>query len=108
MRVRLDPIEGSEQAGTRPAVVISPTFMNERSKVLLVAPVTSRKVDRVFDFEALLDHDACGLEMKSKALLNQLRTIDKRRIVGRYGVVDDATLREIDRALEIAVGLVEL
>ena len=108
MKVRLDPTEGSEQAGTRPAIVVSPTFMNERSNVLLVAPITSRKVDRVFEFEVLLDHEACGLEVASKALMNQLRTIDKRRIVGGYGVVDSVTQQAIDFALEIAVGLVEL
>ena len=84
-RVRFEPTEGSEQAGVRPAVVVSPTVMNERSPVVLVAPVTSRKIERVFRFEAMMNHEACGLDQPTQAQVNQLRTIDKRRILGTYG-----------------------
>jgi mRNA interferase MazF len=105
IRVRLDPAQGSEQAGTRPAVVISPELLNRNSSVLLVAPVTSKKTDRVFPFEALLDQSSCGLNTPSKAMLNQLRTIDKSRVTGTYGYVDREGMNEIDRALSIAVGL---
>lgn len=108
VRVRLDPTEGSEQAGVRPAVVVSPTIVNERSPIVIVAPITSKKTDRVFRFEAMLDHEACRLSQPSKAQLNQLRAIDRRRVLGTYGVADDETMEAVDAAIRIATGLIRL
>ncbi|MGV3617380.1 MAG: type II toxin-antitoxin system PemK/MazF family toxin [Fimbriimonas sp.] len=105
VRVRLDPVEGREQAGTRPAIVISATILNEKADVLIVAPITSKKVDRVFPFEALLDHNALGLELPSKVLLNQIRTVSKTRISGTYGVADRETLATVNAAMKITLGL---
>ena len=48
VRVRLDPTEGSEQGGVRPAVVLSPDLINASSPVILVAPLTTKKTDRLF------------------------------------------------------------
>jgi mRNA interferase MazF len=59
--VRSDPTEGSEQVGDRPALVLSPDFINERSPVILVAPITSRKTERVYAFEALIEPPEAGL-----------------------------------------------
>lgn len=108
IKVRLDPTEGREQAGTRPAVVISSTFINERSQLLVVVPVTSRKLDKVYPFEAQLDHTTCGLEVPSKIMANQVRTIDKSRVIGVYGVVDEGTMAQINEAIKITLGIVEL
>ena len=58
VRVRLDPILGSEQAGERPALVLSPDFINERSPVVLIAAITSKKTERVYPFEALIEPPA--------------------------------------------------
>ncbi len=52
VRVRFDPIEGSEQGGERPALVISPALLNDHSTVIIVAAITSRKVERIYPFEA--------------------------------------------------------
>jgi mRNA interferase MazF len=108
VRVRLNPVLGSEQGGERPAIVISPTFMNERSSVVLVAPITSKKMERIYPFEARIDHSACGLSLPSKAMLNQIRTIDKERLSGEYGVADDETMAMVDAAIRIATGLVPI
>jgi len=72
---------------------------------MIVAPVTSRKTDRTFPFEALLGPE-CGLSVPSKAMLNQLRTVDKKRVVATYGAAGPQTMASIDEALKIAVGLV--
>jgi mRNA interferase MazF len=104
VRVRLDPTEGREQAGTRPAIVVSAQVFNENMDVLVVAPITSKKVDRIFPFEARVDHSALGLEMPSKALLNQIRTVSKSRIIGSYGIADPETMRVIDAALRVTLG----
>ena len=106
VRVRLDPTEGSEQAGERPALVLSPDAINENSPVVLIAAITSRKTERVYPFEALIEPGEGGLTLRSKVLLMQLRSIDKRRIVGFYGAVEDDTLRRAEEALKVATGLI--
>ena len=105
VRVRLDPVEGSEQAGERPALVISPDLINEHSPVILVAAITSRKTERVYPIETLLEPPEGGLKVRSKILLMQLRAIDKRRVSGRYGAVSDALMARVELALAIATGL---
>ena len=108
VRVRYDPTEGSEQAGERPALVVSADFVNEHSPVILVAPITSKKTERVFRSEALIEPPDGGLSMRSKALLLQLRPVDKCRVTGCYGTAGPETMRRVDEALKIAVGLVRL
>lgn len=105
VRVRLDPVEGSEQGGERPALVISPDLVNEHSPVILVAAITSRKTDRVYPFEALVEPPEGGLSARSKVLLMQVRAIDKRRVVAVAGVVSPPTLARVEEALRIATGL---
>ncbi|CAN5575582.1 type II toxin-antitoxin system toxin endoribonuclease MazF9 [soil metagenome] len=105
VRVRLSPTEGRELAGTRPALVVSATVINEKAEIMLVAPVTSKKVDRVYPFEVLLDHEACGLELPSKAMLNQMRAVSKGRILGVYGIADAETMDAVDKAIKVTLGL---
>ncbi|MGI4790120.1 MAG: type II toxin-antitoxin system PemK/MazF family toxin [Janthinobacterium lividum] len=54
VRVRLNPTELSEQNGERPALVLSPNIINRHSPIILIAPLTSKKTERVFPFEALI------------------------------------------------------
>lgn len=105
VRVRLDPVEGSEQAGERPALVLSPDIINDHSPVIVIAAITSIKTDRVYPFEALIEPPDGGLTMKSKVSLIQIRSIDKRRVVGSYGAVCPQTMRNVEEALKIATGL---
>ncbi len=107
VRVRLDPVEGSEQAGERPALVLSPDVINEHCPVILVASLTSQKTGRVYPHEVLIDPPEGGLKYRSKVLLMHLRSIDRRRVTGRYGSVTEATLRRVEEALKIATGLTE-
>ncbi len=108
VRVGLSPTVGSEQAGERPALVISPDFINERSPVVLVAALTSRKTDRVYAFEALIAPPEGGLTLPSKVLLMHLRSVDKQRIVGRYGMVSAETMARVESALRVATGLTRI
>ena len=105
VRVRFDPVEGSEQAGERPAIVLSPDLINEHSPVILIAAVTSRKTDRVYPFEALIEPPDGGLTLRSKVLLMQIRAIAKSRIIGRYEQVSSDTMLRVENALKIATGL---
>ncbi len=105
VRVRLDPNEGSEQAGERPALVISPDIINQVGRMIIVAAITSRKTERVYPFEALLEPPEGGLALRSKVLLLQIRAIDKRRIIGAYGSVSEDSMSRVEEALKIALGL---
>ncbi len=105
VRVRLDPTEGSEQAGDRPALVLSPDFINRHSPIILIAPITSRKTERIYPFEALIEAGGGGLPIRSKVLLMQTRSLDKSRLLGYYGCLSDETMQQVDQALKVAAGL---
>lgn len=80
-------------------------MINEHSPVVLIASITSRKSGRVYPFEASIAPPEGGLSLPSKVMLMQVRSIDKRRIAGRYGAVAPETLRRVEEALRIATGL---
>jgi mRNA interferase MazF len=103
--VRLDPVEGSEQAGERPALVMSPDVINQNSPVILIASLTSRKTERVYPFEALIEPPEGGLTHRSKVLLMHLRSVDKRRLTGFYGSISGETMQRVEEALKVATGL---
>jgi mRNA interferase MazF len=107
VRARLDPTEGSEQGGTRPVLVLSPDRYAARANIVLVAPLTSQKTDNIYPHEALI-RAGDGPPTQSKALLNQLRVCSKSRITAFYGHVSDETMKEVDAALQIAVGLTKI
>ena len=104
VRVRLDPTVGSEQAGERPALVISPDLINEYSPVILIASITSQKTDRVYPFEAVIEPPDGGLTLRSKVLMMHLRSVDKLRLAGCYGRISETTMQRVENALKVATG----
>ncbi len=108
VRVRLDPIEGSEQAGERPALVVSPDIINQNSPIILIASITSQKTERVYPFEVLIEPPEGGLKYRSKVMLMHLRSIDKQRLTGHYGTVSAATMLRVEAAIKIATGITKI
>lgn len=104
-RVRLDPVEGSEQGGTRPVVIISSDLLNGPLPVVTVAVITSRKAERVFSTEVLVEPPEGGLTHRSKVLLYQTRTVSKTRLSDELGALGDQTMRQVDDALRRALDL---
>ena len=102
-----DPGAGLGARGRRPALVILPDLINRNSPVILVAGITTKKVDRIYPFEVPIGDEA-GLAEPSKAMLLQLRSVDRSRIAGRYGRIADSTHAALDEALRIANGLTPL
>jgi len=98
--VELDPIEGSEIGKTRPAVVISNNINNEFADTVTVLPVTS-SVGKVYPFEVLVKKGIANMPNDSKVKANQMRTVDKKRLKERIGIIPDAILREIEKAVKI-------
>lgn len=104
-RVRPDPVEGSEQGGTRPVVIISSDLLNQPLPVVTVAVITTRKTERVFATEVLVEPPEGGLTQRSKILLYQTRTISKTRMVQSLGLLSPQTMAQVDAALRRALDL---
>jgi mRNA interferase MazF len=105
--VDLEPVVGSEQGKARPALIIQNDIGNLYSPVLIVAAITSGENAR-YDVQVEIKAPEGGLHHDSLVLLNQIRTIDKRR-VGRYwGRLSTQTMQRIDDAIKISLGLVPI
>jgi mRNA interferase MazF len=103
--VDFEPVVGSEQGKARPALIIQNNIGNYYSPVLIVAALTSGDRAR-YDIQVEVKAPEGGLHNNSLVLLNQIRTIDKRR-VGRYrGHLSTQTMQRVDEAIKISVGLV--
>jgi len=106
--VQFDPTVGAEIQKTRPAVIVQNDVSNRYSPLTIVAAVTSKFDVPPFPTEVLVPAREGGLTADSVVLLNQIRTIDKRRLVKRLGRVEPATLDKVNRALLISLGMVPL
>ncbi len=103
---RLDPAEGSEQAGTRPVVVISRDSINANSPVVVVVPVTdAANVKRLYPSHAHLAKGSGGLTMDSVAKAEQIRAIQVSRFAGYCGRLDRDLLSRIEEAIKITLAL---
>lgn len=101
---RLNPVEGSEQGGTRPVVVVSRDAINATSQVILVVPCTTyRQGRRIYPSQVLLQTPDGGLTADSVALREQVRALAKTRLLSRRGVLSEQALARIERALLIAL-----
>jgi mRNA interferase MazF len=94
VRVALDPTRGSEQAGERPALIVSRESINEALTIVSILPITTRRSGRrVYSTEALLPAGTAGLPNESLAMAQQIRTIAKERILQAYGRLEDGPLQ---------------
>lgn len=93
----LDPVKGSEIAKIRPAVVVSNDVCNEYSPVVTIVPC-STKLDKIYATEVLIKE---GMDKPSKACADQIRTVDKTRIVKILGEISSTTMRQIENAIMI-------
>ncbi len=103
--VNLDPTLGHEIKKSRPAVIIQNDIGNKYSPITIIAPLTSQGLEKVYPIEVLLTPKDSGLELESKVLLNQIRAVDKVRLVKKIGEVNEEDLVRIDQALKISLGL---
>jgi mRNA interferase MazF len=104
--VSFDPTIGAEIKKTRPALIIQNDIANRWSPITIVAAITSQFDEPPYPTEVLVKAPDGGLSVDSVVLLNQIRSIDKRRLVRRLGALRQGTLAHVDRALMVSVGLV--
>ncbi len=104
----LSPAIGHEQGGRRPVLVIQNDIGNRYSPTTIVAAITSAISPKAYPTEVQVPAGAGGLAIPSAVLLNQIKTIDKSRLESYVGRLDEATMRRVDRAIQISLGLVPL
>lgn len=104
VRADFDPVEGLEQSGVRPALVLSPEGTNRHSPLVILVPLTTKNLDRIYPFEVLIEPNEV-VKRRSKVLLLQVRAMSKTRVSNFYGQLSDDTMNAVDAALQIAVGL---
>ncbi len=104
-----DPTVGHEIRKTRPAVVIQNDIGNCYSPLTIVAAITSTTSPAQYPVEVVIPPTPeNGLKVTSAIRLDQIRTVDRRRLVRRIGTVDGPMLDRVDEALKISLGLVAL
>ena len=103
--VSLDPTIGSEIAKTRPAVVVSNNIGNQHADRVIVAPLTTGNVSKIYPFEVKLEGGEGGVAQTSKILLDQIRTVDKARLGARLGVLLASHIEELNRAIRLSLAV---
>ena len=106
--VALDPTLGAEIRKTRPALILQNDIANRSSPITIVAAITSKFDEELYPTEVLVRAPEGGLEADSIVLLNQIRSVDRRRLMRRTGRLVPATMRLVDRALMLSLGLIDL
>ncbi|MEG1684273.1 MAG: type II toxin-antitoxin system PemK/MazF family toxin [Oscillospiraceae bacterium] len=103
----LSPVIGSEQGGMRPVLIVQNDVGNKFSPTVIAAAITSQRDKAQLPTHIQLSSQSCGLTKDSVVLLEQVRTIDKKRLKEKMGRIEDSAMGEIDRALTISFGLHE-
>jgi mRNA interferase MazF len=106
--VNFDPTIGAEIKKTRPALVLQNDIANRHSPITIVAAITSKYDATLYPTEVLVKPPEGGLTTNAVVLLNQIRSIDKGRLIKRLGLLKPATMQKVDRALQISLGLMKL
>ncbi|MEK7093800.1 MAG: type II toxin-antitoxin system PemK/MazF family toxin [Patescibacteria group bacterium] len=103
--VDFDPTRGAEIKKTRPALILQNDIANRFSAITIVAAITSHVEPPFYPTEVMIPKGEAGLTTHSVVLLNQIRSIDKLRLVKRLGTVKPGTMARVDKALVISLGL---
>ena len=101
----LSPVVGSEQGGVRPVLIIQNDIGNRYSPTVIAAAITSQREKTKLPTHIQVNADGCGLAKDSIVLLEQVRTIDKRRLKEKMGSLDNRSMDMVNQALSVSFGL---
>lgn len=104
----LSPVVGSEQGGIRPVLIVQNDVGNRYSPTVIAAAITSQINKAKLPTHIEINAQEFGLSKDSVILLEQIRTIDKRRLKEKIGHLDDELMEKVNEALSISFGLVEI
>lgn len=103
----LSPVIGSEQGGTRPVLIVQNDVGNKFSPTVIIAAITSQINKAKLPTHIEISANEYGLLKDSVILLEQVRTIDKKRLREKIGRLDDTLIAKVDEALGISFGITE-
>jgi mRNA interferase MazF len=106
--VNFDPTVGAEIKKTRPALIIQNDIGNQYSPITIVAAITSKFDEKLYPTEVFISPPEGGMRVPSIVALNQIRSVDRKRLTQRLGALKPETMERVDQALKISVGLLEL
>ena len=101
----LSPVVGSEQGGLRPVLIVQNAVGNKYSPTVIAAAITSKMSKTHLPTHIDIYADKVGLARDSVILLEQIRTIDKRRLREKMGHLDETVMRDVNNAISISFGL---
>ena len=101
----LSPVMGSEQGGVRPVLIVQNDTGNRHSPTVIAAAITSQTGKARLPTHISLAAMSCGLPKDSVVLLEQIRTLDKRRLREHMGRVDETMMKQVDTAIAVSFGL---
>ena len=101
----LSPVVGSEQGGIRPVLIVQNDVGNKHSPTVIAAAITSQRDKNHLPTHIEVQADKCGLAKDSIVLLEQIRTIDKKRLRDKMGELDLRSMNKVNTALSISFGL---
>ena len=101
----LSPVVGSEQGGVRPVLIVQNNMGNKYSPTVIAAAITSQQSKANIPTHITIESDSSGLSKNSVVLLEQVRTIDKKRLREKMGTIGSDTMSRIDEAISISMGL---
>ncbi len=101
----LSPVVGSEQGGIRPVLIVQNDVGNKFSPTVIAAAITSQRFKTDLPTHIQVNADNCGLAKDSIVLLEQVRTLDKKRLREKMGNLNKNDMYKIDKALSVSFGL---
>lgn len=101
----LSPVVGSEQGGMRPVLIVQNDIGNKHSPTVIAAAITSRLDKAKLPTHIEVGGGTCGLTKDSVVLLEQIRTLDKKRLKEKMGTLDVSSMSAVNSALSISFGL---
>lgn len=103
----LSPVRGSEQGGQRPVLIVQNNIGNKYSPTVIVAAITAKIAKAKLPTHVEIESSKVGLVRDSVVLLEQVRTIDKTRLIQKLGQLESDDMSLVDKALVISLGLFE-
>ena len=101
----LNPVRGSEQGNVRPVLIIQNNIANKHSPVVIIAAITSKIFSKEFPTNVYLSKSESKLDKDSTVLLNQIRTVDKSRLIKRISFLEGHIMNEVEGAIKISLDL---
>ena len=101
----LDPVKGYEISKTRPVIIVSNNIGNKYAGTVTIIPITSKNIKKIYPFEIFLPKKDSKLKKDSKGKADQIRTLDKSRLIKPIGRVTTKLLHDINNSIKIHLSL---